>query len=301
MGLFRRAPDLHDHQMEVEQIRAEVAALREALDHRDAQLATLDARVTSVSTELANQLTELGHELDGLDGLHRVDELHEGAGAPGQGAGPLPARLPRGPRPAGRDRPARPADPRRQPPTAAEGSSRLRAWSMRSPASSTLAWYSARLPAVRASLASCSSSSARRQQLGGIVRRRVGRRRLVVRGLGPDAVAEVAVEPGEQLAERLAERLAELGPAVVGGDHEPVLGDRRLAVRALRHGGVERSDVDQPAAHRDQLEVAVAHAVAAARLQRDLLAIDGSESIWLATVRGPSGRSPVTTYAVRRP
>ena len=64
--------------MEVEQIRAEVAALREALDHRDAQLATLDARVTSVSTELANQLTELGHELDGLDGLHRVDELHDG-------------------------------------------------------------------------------------------------------------------------------------------------------------------------------------------------------------------------------
>ena len=50
-------------------MKADVAALRDDLA---AQMATLDARVTSVSIELANQLTELGHELDaigGLDGL----------------------------------------------------------------------------------------------------------------------------------------------------------------------------------------------------------------------------------------
>jgi hypothetical protein len=54
-------------------LQAEVAALREAMSQHDAsarrlqeQLAALDERVTAVSTELANQLTELGHDIDAL-------------------------------------------------------------------------------------------------------------------------------------------------------------------------------------------------------------------------------------------
>jgi len=110
MGLFRRAPT---NEAEIEQLRSEVASLREALeqhgsstyklegelralnarspepepsparpaepeprfDELAAQVAALDDRVTSVATELANQLTELGHDIDAL-----------GARAPGDGA-----------------------------------------------------------------------------------------------------------------------------------------------------------------------------------------------------------------------
>jgi chromosome segregation ATPase len=78
MGLFRRrTPE------EIERMKAEMAALREALERQAARqpppdprqrldelaskLAELDARVTSVSTELANQITELGSDLDALD------------------------------------------------------------------------------------------------------------------------------------------------------------------------------------------------------------------------------------------
>jgi septal ring factor EnvC (AmiA/AmiB activator) len=71
MGLFRRSAPIDP--AEVDQLRAELASLRQALDqHQDSaqalrdKLASLDDRVTSVSTELANQLTELGHDLDAL-------------------------------------------------------------------------------------------------------------------------------------------------------------------------------------------------------------------------------------------
>jgi hypothetical protein len=65
MRLFRRAPD----PAEIEQMKADVAALRDDLK---LQVAALDARVTSVSVELANQLTELGQELDALGGLDGI-------------------------------------------------------------------------------------------------------------------------------------------------------------------------------------------------------------------------------------
>ena len=77
MGLFRRSTD----PAEIERIKAELAELRAALEQAGAatpppdprvdelagEIAALDARVTSVSTELANQLTELGHDIDALN------------------------------------------------------------------------------------------------------------------------------------------------------------------------------------------------------------------------------------------
>jgi chromosome segregation ATPase len=98
MGLFRRrTPE------EIERMKAEMAALREALerqatrepppdprqqlDELTSKLAELDARVTSVSTELANQITELGRDLDALDNRPPdaappdgavIDELRDG-------------------------------------------------------------------------------------------------------------------------------------------------------------------------------------------------------------------------------
>ena len=124
MGLFRRAPS---NDAEIEQLRTEMASLREALerhgsstfklegqvralgsrprepevppaepeaapepdprlDELAAQLAALDDRVTSVATELANQLTELGHDIDALgarpsgdgDGAVVIGELRDG-------------------------------------------------------------------------------------------------------------------------------------------------------------------------------------------------------------------------------
>jgi hypothetical protein len=97
MGLFRRrAPE------EIERMKAEMASLREALerqaerepppdpgrrlDELASKLADLDARVTSVSTELANQIAELGSDLDALDQRPPdaasdgavVDELRDG-------------------------------------------------------------------------------------------------------------------------------------------------------------------------------------------------------------------------------
>jgi predicted nucleic acid-binding Zn-ribbon protein len=85
MGLFRRATDAAD----IERIKADMTALREAMERHRAELdgqppppapppdprldelatkiADLDARITAVSTELANQLTELGHDIDALN------------------------------------------------------------------------------------------------------------------------------------------------------------------------------------------------------------------------------------------
>lgn len=55
-------------------MKTDLAALREELERHDAtstvmreQLTALDHRVTSVSTELVNQLTELGHDIDALN------------------------------------------------------------------------------------------------------------------------------------------------------------------------------------------------------------------------------------------
>jgi chromosome segregation ATPase len=78
MGLFRRRTPA-----EIEQMKAEMSSLREALERQEvrptpadpgerleelaSKLAELDARVTSVSTELANQIGELGNDLDALD------------------------------------------------------------------------------------------------------------------------------------------------------------------------------------------------------------------------------------------
>jgi hypothetical protein len=97
MGLFRRrTPE------EIERMKAEMASLREALERQEAResppdpgkrldelaskLAELDARVTSVSTELANQVAELGNDLDALDNRPPdaapdgavIDELRDG-------------------------------------------------------------------------------------------------------------------------------------------------------------------------------------------------------------------------------
>jgi hypothetical protein len=73
MGLFRRAPTPPVDDAAVAGLQAELVALRELLDEQQAaaqalrdRLAVLDDRVTAVSTELANQLTELGHEIDAL-------------------------------------------------------------------------------------------------------------------------------------------------------------------------------------------------------------------------------------------
>jgi hypothetical protein len=77
MGLFRRSTD----PAEIERIRVEVAELRSVVEQANAatppsdprveelagEIAALDARVTSVSTELVNQLTELGHDIDALN------------------------------------------------------------------------------------------------------------------------------------------------------------------------------------------------------------------------------------------
>ena len=83
MGWFRRQMDPE----ELERVKTELAQLRQAIDAADqrragelaerspadprldalaAKLADLDARVTSVSTELANQVSELGHDIDAL-------------------------------------------------------------------------------------------------------------------------------------------------------------------------------------------------------------------------------------------
>jgi chromosome segregation ATPase len=45
----------------------DVATLRERLDDMNEQMAAMDGRVTSVSTELANQLTELSRDIDELN------------------------------------------------------------------------------------------------------------------------------------------------------------------------------------------------------------------------------------------
>jgi hypothetical protein len=85
MGLFRRRPPA-----EIEQMKAEVASLREALERQAeraapsdpsarleelaAKLAELDARVSSVWTELANQITELGNDIDALNNRDPADQ-----------------------------------------------------------------------------------------------------------------------------------------------------------------------------------------------------------------------------------
>lgn len=84
MGFFRRPTPMDP--AEVERLQAEVASLREALDrHGNSarvlhdRLATLDDRVTSVSTELANQLTELGHDIDALAARPTTDGVDPGS------------------------------------------------------------------------------------------------------------------------------------------------------------------------------------------------------------------------------
>ena len=69
MGFFRRAAT----PPEIEQMRSELVSLREAIElhgstafELEGRLRSLDGRVTAVSTELANQLTELGHDIDVL-------------------------------------------------------------------------------------------------------------------------------------------------------------------------------------------------------------------------------------------
>ena len=81
MALFRRSKPMDP--AEIEGMKLEVASLREALDRHESRpappdpgpqldelatkVANLDARVTSVSTELANQITELSTDIDSLD------------------------------------------------------------------------------------------------------------------------------------------------------------------------------------------------------------------------------------------
>ena len=72
MGLFRRWNPIES--TDITKLQAELAALRQALDEQAGstqtlhdKLAALDDRITSVSTELANQLTELGHDIDALN------------------------------------------------------------------------------------------------------------------------------------------------------------------------------------------------------------------------------------------
>ncbi|MBA3286764.1 MAG: hypothetical protein H0U21_01890 [Acidimicrobiia bacterium] len=105
MGLFRRATPIDP--AEVGRMKAEITSLREAmerhgalasslggrvdelasatsdpsarLDELDTQLAALDARVTSVATELANQLSELGGEIESLSNRPAGDGVDEGA------------------------------------------------------------------------------------------------------------------------------------------------------------------------------------------------------------------------------
>jgi hypothetical protein len=71
MRLFRRAAPMDP--AEITRLQSEIDSLRRALADHDAaaqalhdKLTTLDDRVTSVSTELANQLTELGKDIDSL-------------------------------------------------------------------------------------------------------------------------------------------------------------------------------------------------------------------------------------------
>jgi hypothetical protein len=89
MGFFRRAAT----PAEIEQVRSELASLRETIERHgsttvelEGRLRALDSRVTGVSTELANQLTELGHDIDALDGHDHgngvdpavLDEIRDG-------------------------------------------------------------------------------------------------------------------------------------------------------------------------------------------------------------------------------
>ena len=71
MGLFRRATPIDP--AEIARLQDEIATMREALDRHDTsarafhdKLAMLDDRLTSVSTELANQISELGHDIDAI-------------------------------------------------------------------------------------------------------------------------------------------------------------------------------------------------------------------------------------------
>jgi hypothetical protein len=72
-------PDPHDRldalTSTLSDLEERAATAREVPDHGPridelaAQLAALDARVTAVSTELTNQITELGHDIDALADL----------------------------------------------------------------------------------------------------------------------------------------------------------------------------------------------------------------------------------------
>jgi uncharacterized protein YhaN len=84
MGLFRRATSIDPE--EVARLQAEITSLREALDRHDAsartlhdKLSTLDDRVTSVSTELANQINELGSDIDAISARPPADGIDTGA------------------------------------------------------------------------------------------------------------------------------------------------------------------------------------------------------------------------------
>ena len=77
MGWFRRATEpapqfdaapeatqpTVDHELELAEIRHDVATLKAQLD---ARLRALDSRITSIGTELTNQLTELSNDIDSV-------------------------------------------------------------------------------------------------------------------------------------------------------------------------------------------------------------------------------------------
>ena len=83
MGLFRRATPIDP--AEIARLQEELATLRDALDRHDAsarafhdKLSSLDDRLTSVSTEHANQIGEHGHDKDANSAPPPIDAVKAG-------------------------------------------------------------------------------------------------------------------------------------------------------------------------------------------------------------------------------